>query len=210
MTSQALKQCGCNIEVYGHGLLQTMYHTPPKNLSEQEKYQLMWQFDSYRVESPGERQAESYLDRVKPDGMIIDFGCGTGRAGLIFKEAGHDVLLMDFASNCRDEEAMALPFLEWDLTNPIPSRANYGYCTDVMEHIPPDDVKTVLKNIMEAAGGVFFQISTIDDALGDFIDTPLHLSVYPHDEWMELLSEVGTVEWSNEQDIASMFYVRSR
>jgi hypothetical protein len=63
---------------------------------------------------------------------------------------------------------------------------------------------------MEAAGSVFFQISTVDDALGDFIDAPLHLSVYPHDKWLELLSEVGTVEWSNEQDIASMFYVRSR
>ena len=47
ITSQALKQMGCKIEVYGDGLLQHMYRTPPSRLSERDKYRLLWQFDGY-------------------------------------------------------------------------------------------------------------------------------------------------------------------
>lgn len=206
MTSQALKQAGCSLHVYGDGLLQTMYTTPPKNLTEQQKYQTMWQFDSYREISPGELQASYFLNLVKPDGMIIDYGCGTGRAGLAFDKAGLAVLLMDFAPNCRDEEAMKLPFIQWDLTRPIPSRSEYGYCTDVMEHIPPDDVMTVLGNIMKSSKKVFFQISTIDDVRGDLIGAPLHLSVHSHNIWLEWLSKFGVVAWAHKGDIASLFY----
>jgi len=207
LTSQALTQSGCDLKVYGEGLLQTMYRTKAKNLSEQEKYQSMWQFDLYRETSPGERIAEFFLDMVKPDGLVIDFGCGTGRGALAIHDAGHEVLCLDFASNCRDEEAMKLPFLQWDLTQPIPSRSVYGYCTDVLEHIPTDDVKDVLANIMEASEKVFFQISTVDDVYGDLIDTPLHLSVFPHGIWEEWLSELGNIEWSQDQGTASLFYV---
>lgn len=207
LTSQALEQKGCVINLYGEGLLQTMYRTPTKNLSEQEKYQTMWQFDTYREASPGERVVDFFIDLATPSGLIVDFGCGTGRAALALHNKGYDVLCMDFASNCRDQEAMCLPFLQWDLTQPIPSRANYGYCTDVMEHIPQDDVEDVVRNIMEAAEHVFFQISTVDDVYGKLIGAPLHLSVFPHEKWTKIISKYGNIEWSHDQDIASLFYV---
>jgi uncharacterized Rossmann fold enzyme len=210
MTSQALEQVGCDLKVYGDGLLQAMYRTEAKNLSEQEKYQTMWQFDLYRDTSPGEHMVDTFLELAKPDSLIIDFGCGTGRACLAMSEKGHDVLAMDFASNCRDQEAMVLPFIEWDLTQPIPSRARYGFCTDVMEHIPPEDVKAVVKNIMEAAENVFFQISTVDDIHGKLIGAPLHLSVYIHGIWKEIISEFGDIEWSHDQGTASLFYVKRK
>ena len=210
MTSQALKQAGCTLTVHGWGLLQAMYHTDASNMTEREKYQRMWTFDMYREISPGELVAGVFLTVAKPEGMIIDFGCGTGRALLALSEQGHDVLGIDFASNCRDEEAMALPFLEWDLARPIPSRANYGYCTDVMEHIPPEDVETVLANIMESAKSVFFQISTVEDLCGDLIGAPLHLSIYDHDKWAALLSDVGDIEWSENRGGASLFYTHRK
>jgi hypothetical protein len=189
MTAQSLKQMGCRITVYGDGLLQHMYTARPENLTERDKYRMMWQMDSYRMLSPGECVVSLFLSEVNPDGLIIDFGCGTGRAALALHRQGHDVYLIDFAGNCRDDEALELPFLEWDLTVPMPARAKYGICCDVMEHIPPQDVEGVIRNIMEAAETVFFQISTVPDGFGQLIGQPLHLSVHDHDWWLTLFED---------------------
>lgn len=197
-TARELKSLGCTITVHGEGLLQAMYLTPPDQLTERNKYTLMWQFDGYRNFSPGEEVVDLFLDTVKPEGMIIDFGCGTGRAALAMFNKGYDVVLIDFADNCRDEEAEGLPFIEWDLTQPIPMRAPHGFCTDVMEHIPTDDVDTVLRNIMGSAASVFFQISTTEDAFGEVIGHRLHNTVQPHEWWRDKFTDLGfKIAWSD-------------
>lgn len=183
ITSQALKQKGCTLTVYGDGLLQHMYSTPPTNLTERDKYRTLWQFDRYREVSPGEFYADQVASMFERPGPVIDFGCGTGRASLRLVDAGYTVMLVDFADNCRDDEALRLPFLEWDLTRPCPLRAPYGICCDVMEHIPPGDVDTVIRNIMASARKVFFHISTIPDLMGEFISSTLHLTVRNHLWW---------------------------
>lgn len=208
LTANALKEHDCELTVYGDGLLPTMYNTSYHDLSEKEKYQLMWQFDAYRNVSPGEHIADFYLNKFKPEGTIIDFGCGTGRAGIKFNAHGINTLLVDFTDNCRDSEAASIPFLQWDLTNKLPIEAVNGFCTDVMEHIPPDDVSTVIANIMNSADKVFFQISTIDDVMGAAINEPLHLTVKPYEWWrIKFISSGYKVEWSDDQDQAALFYV---
>lgn len=210
ITGQALKQAGCTLHLYGDGLLQAMYLTPPQDLTERQKYSLMWEFDTYREVSPGEHVVDLFLETVKPDGLVIDFGCGTGRASIALAKQGHEVFLVDFTSNCRDEEALCLPFLEWDLNNPCPLSAPYGICTDVMEHIPTKDVEGVIRNILASAKTVFFQISTVPDINGAMIGTPLHLTVKPHDWWLNLFQSIGyVVTWQQEQDAASLFVVRN-
>jgi len=207
-TAAMLKDSGCDLHVYGDGLLQTIYNTKATDLTEQEKYQLMWQYDSYRENSPGEAQAIGFLSLFNPEGLIIDYGCGTGRAGVIFAKKGHDVMLLDFADNCRDAEAQALPFLQHDLTKPCPVSSKYGYCTDVMEHLPEKDVVTVINNIMNSSERVFFQISTTEDHYGQMCDTHLHLTVKPHSWWKDLFVTNGyTVEWEMEQEYAALFYI---
>ncbi len=213
MTAQALKQEGCTLHVYGEGLLQAMYLTQPKDLTERDKYRLMWQFDSYRETAPGELAVATFLEQAKPykPGLIVDFGCGTGRASCTLAKLGHAVLLVDFADNCRDEEAMTLPFLEWDLARPMPMRAPYGLCCDVMEHIPEEQVDDVIENIMEAAGTVFFQIATRPDVMGALIGQPLHLTVEPHAWWLDVFDWLGfTVTWEREAEGASQFLVTRR
>jgi hypothetical protein len=210
ITAQALEQAGCDLHLYGDGLLQAMYLTPPKDLTERQKYSLMWEMDSYRDVSPGEHVVEKFIEVVKPDGLIVDFGCGTGRAALALHNKGFEVFAVDFTSNCRDDEALCLPFLEWDLNHPGPLSAPYGLCTDVMEHIPTTDVPNVIKNIMSQAKTVFFQISTVPDVCGAMIGTPLHLTVQSHGWWSYVFQSLGyVIAWQEEQDAASLFVVRN-
>jgi hypothetical protein len=207
-----LKRNGCEIEMYGDGLLQAVYRTKPEDLTEKAKYQAMWNFDDYREFSPGEACVQQFLEVAKPDGLILDLGCGTGRASVVMTQAGYKTFLVDFADNCRDQEALDLPFLEWDLTETLPMHTPYGFCTDVMEHIPPEEVNVVLENIMRTCDRVFFQISTSQDSFGALIGTPLHLSVRGHGAWKDALEQFGTVEWEQEGQIsaASQFYVKSK
>jgi SAM-dependent methyltransferase len=206
--AQALEDLGCTIAVHGDGLLPAVYNTPFEALTEREKYHRMWAVPGYRDVAPGELAAATFLDLVKPDGLVVDFGCGTGRGGLAIEQAGHEVILVDFASNCRDPEAMALPFVELDLSEPCPLRVPYGYCTDVMEHIPPHQVETVVGNIMAAAGTVFFQIATVPDKFGAVIGQRLHLTVQPHAWWAGLFERLGfAITWQADNGMQSQFVI---
>lgn len=209
LTGQALKQAGCTINVHGDGLLPAMWRTPPAHMTEREKYRRMWEFPAYRTHAPGEEAAQTFVDLVNPTDTIIDFGAGTGRGALaLHKLTGKEVILVDFADNCRDHEATALPFLEWDLTHPCPARAPYGYCTDVMEHIPPEDVDAVIRNIMESVETAFFQISTVDDRMGGLIQRALHLTVHPGTWWAVKFRALGFhVAWMQEQKNAVQLLV---
>jgi len=203
-----LKGSGCELEMHGAGLLPDMYRAPYERLSEKEKYSRIWSMLSYRQDSPAERIVDTILEQLKPTGRILDFGCGTGRAAVRIAAKGHDVLLVDFAPNCRDDEATELPFVELDLAEPMPLREQSGYCIDVMEHIPPELVGTVIRNIMDSASKVFFQISTVDDRMGTLIGQHLHLTVKPHAWWREKFESLGYfVSWQEMQDIASSFLV---
>ena len=207
INAKALKDFGCELHVYGEGLLQTIYNTDYSKFTEKEKYQLMWNIEGYRETAPGEHVVDIFNEIAKPEGIVVDFGCGTGRAGIKLSET-NDVILVDFTDNCRDEEALFLPFVQADISEKIPVKGDYGFCTDVMEHIPTEDVKYVITNIMASTPKAFFQISTVDDNFGKLIDTPLHLTVKPHSWWKdEFISRGYTVEWENEQDNESLFYI---
>jgi hypothetical protein len=177
------------IHVHGEGLLpavaKAMYAAP---LTEPEKYRAMWERAAYRDFSPGEGFAYEFVARCKPASLdtVIDCGCGTGRGGKQIKElSGAFVVLVDFAANCLDPDVDRTAFIEADLTERLPVVGDFGYCTDVMEHIPPGDVPAVIANIMAAAPTCFFKIAMFHDNMGALIGHPLHLSVYPAEWWRE-------------------------
>lgn len=196
---------------------------PKSKTAEQRKYERMWTFDAYRAISPGEQQAQTFLSQAKPlpDSTCIDFGCGTGRGGLMIALFGRMIVtLFDFAENALDEDVKnatvtqphRISWVQGDLNKPIPVKASYGYCTDVMEHIPPDEVDTVLKNILESASHIFFQISCTEDHCGALIDDELHLTVQPFSWWLKKFREHGAVvHWSQEAEngAACQLYVSS-
>jgi hypothetical protein len=202
-----LRDAGVSIHVHGSGLLPDMANSP--ELDEVAKYEQMWGVAEYRTFSPGEHSVDKFLGIVKPDGLVIDFGCGTGRAALRMRRAGLPVILVDFAGNCRDQEAITLPFVKWDLNIPLGIASQYGYCTDVMEHIPTKDVASVINNIMASAPETYFQISTVPDSFGSVIGQPLHLTVRPHGWWREMFVSHGySIEWEEHGAIFSSFLVK--
>ena len=190
---------------------------------EQEIYQRMWDNPIYREVAPGERSVAAFLRQARPRARatVIDFGCGTGRASLLMAlpaPAGGslNVTMLDFADNCLDQDIRdmlpyqedSLRFFQADLTQKITHKAMYGFCTDVMEHIPPEDVDRVLNNILMAAPHVFFSISTEEDNCGKLIGHPLHLTVRPYEWWLEQFRKREChIHWSAEFSGECSFYV---
>lgn len=185
---------------------------PCKKTEEQRKYEKLWAMDQYRSVSPGEEAAQVFLKQSAPlpDSTCIDFGCGTGRGGLMLAFMGKMIVtLVDFADNALDEDVKnatisqptRIKWLQADLNEPLPIQASYGYCTDVMEHIPPDEVDRVLVNILKSASHVFFQIDCGADNCGRLIGESLHLTVKPPHWWIKKLNEIGAVvHWAEEAE----------
>lgn len=220
--SNELIDRGCVITVDGDGLLPAIVRRQEdipevdfEVTNERSKYEKMWTFSNYREVAPGQSVAALFCLCANPkrEDTVIDFGAGTGRGALRIHELrGCKVAMLDFAENCLDpevREALSERFIfqQADLTQPLPITAKFGFCTDVMEHIPPQDVNAVLKNIFAAAKNVFFQISTVPDHMGALIGHPLHLTVQPAEWWREKLSSYGEVSWSSDHADAPVFYV---
>ena len=179
--------------------------------TEQQKYQEMWGRDDYRLIAPGEHEALEFLNQAKPEKgeSVIDFGCGTGRGARALQDAGLKVTAVDFADNCLDPD-VTVPFIQADLTQNIPVAAKYGFCTDVMEHLPPESVDLALKNVLNSAAKVFFHISCIEDRVGAAYGETLHLSVHPYAWWKDALEKNGAkVLWSAEKKDRCSFFVKS-
>lgn len=159
-------------------------------VKEKEKYEKIWAFEEYHTHSPGESiypDAREYIE----GGSVIDFGCGTGRATKKFIDDGLDATGVDFVKALEED----IPFVNVNLWEDLGDLlvADHGYCCDVMEHIPTEKVKAVLKNISDhVIDGCFFQIALFHDNMGNLIGERLHLTVKPSEWWIEVLSEFFT------------------
>lgn len=183
------------------------------------KYGKLWETDIYRAVAPGEHVVQLFVSQAnpKPGSTVIDFGCGTGRAALLLAAFGRmNVTMVDFTGNCLDPDIKAacdtqkdvLRFVKADLEKPLPVVGEYGFCTDVMEHIPTEKVDRVLDHILLAARHVFFQISLVDDVCGKLIGEPLHLTVQPFAWWLEQFTKRDCIiHWSKDAGEWALFYV---
>lgn len=166
----------------------------PLSVYEAEKYRRMWSVPEYRSWAPGEDTLDIMRESLapKPPDLIIDFGCGTGRPALKLAEAGFRVIGIDCAANCLDRTAHdRFSFIEaslWEIPTWVPF-GDYGYCTDVMEHIPPNRIDKVLEAIADrSTKGAFFRIDFGEDSMGKRIGETLHLTVREPAWWRERLS----------------------
>lgn len=218
--SDMLIEAGCIVTIHGDGLLpwiSKMASRPDVPMTEQEKYQKMWAFDDYRKSSPGEDCADLFTKLAMPqsDDVIYDFGCGTGRAAMKLVDLCH-VKMFDFVDNCLDPQVRKrlderLSFKILDITEknalyPL-NKENFAYCTDVMEHIPPQYVDVALTGIIRSARKAFFQISLVKDNFGELIGHHLHLSVHPFTWWKDKLEAFGKIAYSEDNGHSAIFYL---
>lgn len=175
-------------------------------MSLQQTYETVWQHPDYGRVSPGEQMLPLFRQMVKRKGTLIDIGCGCARATQHLEDEGHTVTGIDFV----DARETDVPFQHADITNPLPLTADVGYCCDVMEHIPEEDVDKVLQNIMAATTRTFFSISFEHDHYGAVtVGHPLHLTVRPFTWWRDKLKEFGELKEARDLIGMGVFLVRS-
>lgn len=196
----ALVDNGCTVAVHGDGILPDMWRETERintagTIEEREalKYRLAWDIPDYRIVSP----ALENLDEIRAalghptKGMLLDFGCGAGKAAKALQRDGLDVVGIDHVNALEVDIPFAQAAL-WQMPNPVPSgmAADYGICCDVMEHIPHEKVGPVLDRIRDAVDGpVYFSISTLPDQFGSLVGQALHLTVKPADWWRDQMRQ---------------------
>jgi len=172
---------------------------------ERDKYRRMWALPIYRLNSPGERAVPMFLTHVpwQEGDTVIDLGCGTGRAGVELAQNGLRVTLLDLCMEALDPGVLLrIPFIEaslWDIPRWI-GAFDWIYCVDVLEHIPPEIIGTVLDQmaVLTKSGG-FLQIACFRDGCGRMIGEDLHLTLNSPDWWRKKIAE----RWEITQDLTT-------
>ena len=164
--------------------------------SERQKYEQIYSMGLWKDElEPGMQLIDFFLSYVGPFKSITDFGCGSGEAGLVFHGLGYHVNLVDITDNClRKSVKMVLgqrfiscPLHEVPASLPL---SDWGYCTDVMEHIPEQLVRPSLQALWSKTHNMFFSISGRPDHDGVMIGETLHMTVKPIDYWLTEINKL--------------------
>lgn len=181
-------------------------------VAEQRKYQLMWEHDSYRERSPGMRHLQDALKKLSPPpgSSFVDLGCGTGRVSAALRANGFQVTAVDIAQNaCTEFDGDFISACLWDLPADVPV-SDFGFCADVMEHLPTEKVTYALECISKVCHRVYFQIANFHCHEGDKIGEHLHLTVKSIGWWNEFLQHCFVVEHMEKQPKHHIFVCKSR
>jgi len=168
--------------------------------TEREKYTELWRdVPDYHKYSPGVENVSRFMDVMKPESgsMLLDIGCGTGEAGIQFMRKGLDVRWLDITDAGLNKEVPRDRFIHaplWmDWERDLKYGYDYGFCCDVMEHIPTEYSMLVLDRIIKVCRTTWFQIALVPDQFGAVIGQTLHLTVKPFSWWLERLRLSGEV-----------------
>lgn len=183
--------------------------------TEQDKYRDIWSFPQYRAFSPGEQAVPRFLSitKAKPFENVCDFGCGEGKGLIALADEGFLVDAWDFV-DVRSVEAQKRTH-HW-MCQPLWQRmyagrsTRWGFCIDVMEHIPPEFTMLAVDVMTRYAKTTYFEIATEPDAFGTLIGQPLHLTVQPFTWWRDRLREVATVLDARDLLDKAVFLVEAR
>jgi 2-polyprenyl-3-methyl-5-hydroxy-6-metoxy-1,4-benzoquinol methylase len=141
---------------------------------------------------------------------LTDFGAGTGRATAWFRDRGLNVLAVDHVDNALEVSVPMVVQCLWSMDDAVPV-ADFGFCCDVMEHIPPEKVAAVLQGIRARVRvGCWFRIATRIDQMGRLIGQPLHLTVRGGEWWRRMVEpHFATVDVIHKDDRDVILWARA-
>lgn len=158
--------------------------------------------------SPGKEYVPMFLDMACIEKWqasryeVLDAGCGTGQGAMALRDVGFKVRMCDITPSGLLPEARDMPFSEVVLWQPLKGktgyvqggRFDYVYCTDVLEHIPPQLTMLVISRLLEVTHrGLFLSISLTRDNLGVWLGKQLHQTVQSFVWWRDNLNDIGQV-----------------
>lgn len=161
---------------------------------EKSKYEKAYQRLRYRSKSPHWRCKDRILEemRLLKVQEYANFGCGSGLLDRYLLQQAEGILVDHVQVLWPDvkEHPNLRKFIEASLFTDFEHfDVPFAVCTDVMEHIPPEQVDKVLENIAKRATNCFFQISL--NKSGDNDEEKygghLHLTVETPEWWEKKL-----------------------
>lgn len=137
---------------------------------------------------PGVSHVSSAAGYIGQPTSIIDFGCGTGDAAQAFISLGHDVFAVDISRNGLryDFGDRFIKSSLHELSDAVPG-AEWGFCCDVMEHLPTEWVPVALGKMAGKVINCYFSISGVPDSWGPRIGETLHLTIKPAAWWLAVI-----------------------
>lgn len=153
------------------------------NLAEQRKYEKAYTIPRYGKDWSvgGATHKRLFRTFAKPS-TVVDVGCGNGSSLRWLTSEGYTPTGLDIARNCCKS-----PYVVADIVSEQSRNIglfDYGFCVDVLEHIPPNDVSAAIANIRAIVRrGVYFHIAIGPDKDGEQIGEVLHLSIFDRDWW---------------------------
>lgn len=175
--------------------------------AERETYAGMWSgVEDYAAHAPGVHYLPVFLSCIgsaRRGVTVLDAGTGSGKGALALQAEGFTVRACDFTD--AGFQGAPVPFTEaclWhDLSHvtqgfghPGRTTADYVYCTDVLEHLPPPFTMLAVQQMLRVTSkGLFLTISLVPDAFGVWAGKALHQSVFSFVQWRDALAEVGEI-----------------
>jgi len=194
----------------------TNIHVGDGAAQERARYAEIWSREEYRnAHSPGMDNVDRFLRVLEPPrgSRIIDVGCGRGHAGLALAERGMDVWYLDITDAALDHRIDRARFISaaiWDDWADAQCW-DYGFCVDVLEHIPPEFVMLSVDRVVKACTVSWLQICHLKDEFGpSLLGEPLHLTVHDHGWWMLRLATIGKITDARDLCGCGLYVMRER
>jgi SAM-dependent methyltransferase len=183
--------------------------------AERSKYEEVWSLEEYHRYSPGNENVKRFVSELKPrkKSTIVDIGCGAGGAGLLFRDKYKlDVTWMDLTETALLREVDRSRFRRgvlWQKWGRV-EEFNYGFCCDVLEHIPTEFTMLSIHRIVDCCEVSWLQVCNQPDQFGAMIGKPLHLTVEPFTWWLDRIRDIGDVVDARDLCGISLFVVVRR
>jgi ubiquinone/menaquinone biosynthesis C-methylase UbiE len=182
--------------------------------TERATYETVWSsVEGYAQHSPGEQYLPLFQHIAQPRARVLDAGCGSGKGAVALAKAGFHVEMMDFTDAGLVPESQGIYFYSgclWEnLTDVVNTEPDWVYCTDVLEHIPPQFTMLAIDQMLRVAKeGLFLTVSLVPDNFGVWAGKSLHQTVQPFTWWKDSLKELGAVVEARDLISNAVFVVK--